>query len=500
MEAKMLKKERRRANHSASIIDTLKPLWEVVRRKDPKPNSEELRKFFDLVYKNILEIAYKHEGSRIIESAIKLCDKEKRPLLIESLKGHFLEFSKSKYAKHIVLYILKHYPTHKYLIFSEIEGHIEECIKHSDAAVVIDTLFSDCCSPSEHNVLMLEFYGREFVLFKDTYRQLDLQGIVAKDAAKKPFIQARLRAILESVLKKGNLYHSVTHRLLRDYVCIANKDKDFMTWMDELMPHLKQVLHTLDGVGAALQCLALANAKGRKRFIKSLCDKDSLVNDLHAVFTDLYGHVAILGIFSLVDDTVLINETITKQLEKEFTAYIQHKQASKLIHFLFAGGKSTRLLTQQVVSLLHAAEDLTTTTKKPIDLRISQIRQPLIAKYVEHARGNLLSLIRDAQQAPILADFLNVDSALLPELCLLMSPQLLKSENLVRQFLKRYIRRANPDSISQLYASLEPFVGELLGGDAAYVLVAMAQSSEDIRGQLCRNPTFKQLYEGIPKY
>ena len=511
-QAKELRKERR-ANKSAFVgFEDLKPIWEKLRKKS-LPEEDRIKLMSELHSKlanKYLSIANKKEGSRIVELAIKHASKEQRREIIDEIGGNFVELAKGRYSKHIVMQILKQNTSQKIQVAKQFEGKMMSCIRNSDSAPIVDLLYADCCNQLQRNNLMLEFYGKEFVLFRKTYEGMGLSDILAKDPSKKASITALLRKTLDDLLKKGetSLHHSVIHRLIRDYLTFADVNEGLLEWMDDLLPNLKQIIHTMDGVLSSLRCLSLGNAKARKRFIKSLHDKESLVNDLPNIITDRFAHIVLLGVFTLVDDTVLVNETIIKELLKDFDKSITNKHASQLVLFLFAGGRSTRYLTEPIFNALEQAEQSTTTSKKPMSLRIDQLRSQLEKPFIDYAKGRVSELMRDpGVRSSLLFEFL-----LLPEISEILISELVELlsgppsadhpvvEDHCRSFMKKLVRRASESLVLRLFEPLRANIKGWMASDALYVIVAMGQSSNKVKEMLFAEKKILALIESVPNH
>jgi pumilio family protein 6 len=333
---------------------------------------------------------------------------------------------------------------------------------------------------------------------------------LAKDPSKKASITALLRKTLDDLLKKGeaSLHHSVIHRLLCDYLTFADVNDELLEWINDLLPNLKQIIHTMDGVLSSLRCLSLGNAKGRKRFINSLHDKKSLINDLPNIITDRYAHIVLMGVFTLVDDTVLVNETIVKEMVKDFEKTITHKYASQLVLFLFAGGRSTRYLIEPVFNALEQSEQSTTTSKKPMALRISQLRSQLDVPFVNYAKGRVSEMMRDpGVRSSLLLEFLllpEVSHLLVTELIDLLSGAFSADHPVVedhcRSFMKKLVRRAPEDLVHRLFEPLRANLKDWMTCDAIYVIVDMGQSSSRVKDMLIGEKKVLELIESVPNH
>lgn len=503
--AKNLRKERRGNKPNAGQIEMVKPLWEELRKKDlSKEDREELySELFTKLLGAFLEVASKHDGARIVETMIKYGTKEQKTSIVKELSGHFVELSKGKYSKFIVSNLMKTFHD-KNAILDEFIGKMAVCLKHGEASSVVNVIYSDCCTLKQRNTLVLEFYGKEFALFKKNYEGLSLEDILAKDPSKKNYILGNLRFIIDELLKKGNLHHSIFHRLLKDYIKFSEATEEFMQWIDELVPHLKQMIHTMDGVLACLQVLSLGSAKTRKRFVKSLYDKEgSLTNDLPKVISDQCAHIALMGVFSLVDDTVLINDTLVKELCKDFASKIENRTASQLILFILAGGRSTRYLTPQVFKALEEAERRSSTSKKPMDVRISQIRAAIEPEFAKYAKGKVLEMIFDQCRCNLLSEFIHLEAGreAIEELLEEVKKPITCSEHFIykdlfRQFMKRLAKRGSDELNMKIFSAMEPQLEKWLEHDTRYIIVAMAQSSKSVL-QKVESMKNKSLLEAI---
>jgi pumilio homology domain family member 6 len=511
-QAKELRKERRASKPDFEEFENLKPLWEKLRQKSI-PESERAALMNELHSKlsnKYMSFATKKEGSRVVELALKLGSKEQRLEILNEFGDNFVELAKGRYSKHIVTQIFKQNSSLKVHVAKQFEGKMLSCLKNSICAPIVDLLYADCCNQFQRNNLMLEFYGKEFVLFRKTYEGQSLSDILAKDPSKKSSIVPLLRKTLDDLLKKGetSLHHSVIHRLLRDYLTFADVNEDLLEWMNDLLPNLKQIIHTMDGVLASLRCLTLGNAKARKRFIKSLYDKESLTNDLPNVLIDQFAHIVLMGVFTLVDDTVLVNDTIIKELLKDFDKMASHKYASQLILFLFAGGRS-RYLTEPVFKALEQADQSTTTSKKPMDIRINQLREPLEGPFINYAKGRVIELMKDpGVRSSLLLEFLLLPAAsetLLAELVELLSQPSSSNHPVVedhcRSFMKKLVRRApTEEMVVRLFESLRVNLKSWLSLDAIYVIVAMGQCSSKVKGMLKGETKVLELIESVPNH
>ena len=60
------------------------------------------------------------------------------------------------------------------MIIKEISSRVLKLIKHKEGAFVVEELYSGFANASEKNLLILDFYGREFSLFKVIFWRIDM--------------------------------------------------------------------------------------------------------------------------------------------------------------------------------------------------------------------------------------------------------------------------------------------------------------------------------------
>jgi hypothetical protein len=80
----------RRATLScAETLDKSKHLWEAVRIKTMKPEERAatLKGLFDVVRGNVVDLVFKHDGARVLQSAIQFGSPEQREAIYAEIKG-----------------------------------------------------------------------------------------------------------------------------------------------------------------------------------------------------------------------------------------------------------------------------------------------------------------------------------------------------------------------------------------------------------------------------
>ena len=106
----------------------------------------------------------------MIQTCVKYGSPEQRLQIATELKGAYVDIAKSRYGKHIVKRLLQYCPSVRKSIVSEFRGQVGKLIRHVDASSVLEEIYSEYANGRERNALLLEFYGPEFVLFKNAVK------------------------------------------------------------------------------------------------------------------------------------------------------------------------------------------------------------------------------------------------------------------------------------------------------------------------------------------
>jgi pumilio family protein 6 len=394
-EQKRLREERKLAKPGQDIIQSCRPLWDVARRLDtPKDaRAEAMKGLFELLGGKFKDLILKHEGSRVVQTCVKHGSPAERTQIALELKGAFFEVSKNKYGKHLVSKLLLYCPKQRDLIINEFYGHIVKGMKHKDASWVIETIFSDYSNASKRQRLIQEFYSPEFALFKK--EAISLEQVLAQYPDKKAGIIQSLEESLNVLLKKGNLGLSVVHRLMLDYLMVAEV-KTIQAWISSISDFLPEIVHTADGAKGVIRCVALANSKDRKAIIKSFKPF------VEKICKDDKGFQTLLAIFALVDDTVLVGKALVGEVMTHLDSLIKDKHGRKVIGYLVTG-KNPRILSTATIQLLDDARKFAE-SKKDDPIRHGELKAQTVGPLFDYLSVNISNLVTDVEMASFLAE------------------------------------------------------------------------------------------------
>jgi pumilio family protein 6 len=168
-EQKRLQMQRRMAKPNAPLIQQAKALWEQLRSKtlDKKSRSDAMDQMMDLIKGKVNDLIFKHDASRIIQSCLKHGNATQRDLVAQELSGCWMQLATSQYGRFIISKVLTYCSAkYRHLIIEEIAGKVIKLIRHKEAGSVVEELYSGFANSAEKNMLVLDFYGKEFSLFK----------------------------------------------------------------------------------------------------------------------------------------------------------------------------------------------------------------------------------------------------------------------------------------------------------------------------------------------
>ena len=167
-EQKNLKIERKRTKKDAHLLEQIKPLWEKLRQNKLKEEERKecMSELTKLVDGKVHDLIFKHDSSRIIQTALKFGSVEQKTAIGMELLDSVVDLSKSVYGKFIVIKLLKYCPKLRTQIIKKFYGRVIKCLKHKECSAVIEEIYSLYANASQKAGLIEEFYGSEFSIFK----------------------------------------------------------------------------------------------------------------------------------------------------------------------------------------------------------------------------------------------------------------------------------------------------------------------------------------------
>ncbi|KAL7273201.1 Pumilio y domain member 6 [Rhizina undulata] len=394
-EQKRLANERKLAKPNADVLTRGKRIWEQLRRRtvaadERKKLIEELSK---LIKNRVKDLVFKHDASRIIQTALKYGDKETKSEIAKELKGTHVALAQSSYGKYLVVKMM-HYgtPEVKEMIVKEFYGHVRKLIKHREASFVIEDAFREYATPAQKAALLCEFYGVEFAIFKDANNEgLALSEILEKTPEKRTVIMKSLYDLIAGVVDKGAIFFTILHKAMLEYLLNVKPGSTEVTEFIELVKeHVGEIAFTKDGTQVVIRCLALGTAKDRKVMIKAL---KPVVARLAANET---GFLVLLTIFEVVDDTVLVTKTLIPEIQQNLIDLAVNKFGRIPLLYPFAGRRPRLLPPSALPSLQEVDKIRESTSKKDPETRQSQLRSGFSSMMIQSVAEHAEALAQDS--------------------------------------------------------------------------------------------------------
>ncbi|KAJ8445012.1 hypothetical protein Cgig2_029206 [Carnegiea gigantea] len=346
-EMRQLAKERTEARKKKrkphyTLEQELASLWEKMRRRNiakderAKLVTEALQKMKG----KVPEIASSHVSSRVLQTCVKYCSEGERDAVYEELRPHFLTLSCNTYAVHLVTKMLENghvvYSLFNVLaasktqltsLLSLLHGNVASLLRHTVGSVVVEQAYQIGNAAQKREILM-ELYSTEFQLFKDlaNMKETRLVDIISKLGLKKLSVLRHMTSVLQPILEKGIVDHSIIHKALVEYLSIADKlsAEDVVKQLSGSL--LVRMIHTKDGSRIGLLCVKHGGAKERKKILKGM--KGHIGKIAH----DHYGSLVLLSILSTVDDTKLVTKVVIRELQPILKELVLNKTEKEVHH------------------------------------------------------------------------------------------------------------------------------------------------------------------------
>ncbi|OLL26691.1 Pumilio y domain family member 6, partial [Neolecta irregularis DAH-3] len=389
---KQLAKERRALKSNAEIIAKAKYLWEQVRRRTIPGNKRQklIEQLNETVKGQVQSIVCKHDASRIIQTLVKYSNKSQRNSIAGELKTNYVDLSKSLYGKFLVVKLLHHGTVEtKQMILGELEKNILKLIRHKEASYILEEAFRDYTNSKQKNSILQDFYGPEFAVFKKIDGPRSLDDILKVNPEKREHIIRNIRENLAPIFDKGVIGFTLVHRLLFDYMTHANRAEAEAS-SSLILEQIPEIVHTKQGCDAAMLLFAYASPKNRKIIIKAC--KPYIVR----MAEDEFGHMFLITILDILDDTVLSSKSIISELETKLEELCMSKYGRKVILYLLVGPSPRYFFKQNLSTLEKCHEIRKDTSKKDACVRKKELLSKISPSLLEFVKNNLKFLVRNS--------------------------------------------------------------------------------------------------------
>ncbi|KAF3257149.1 pumilio domain member 6 [Orbilia oligospora] len=390
---KKLANERKFAKPNADVIHRSKKIWERLRRKSHVPLDERKQltdELFTIITGRVKELVFKHDASRVIQTAVKYGSSERRQDIAKELKGEYVQLAESAYGKYLVVKLM-HYGNTKTreMIIGEFYGHVRRMVKHKEACYVVDDAFREYATPKQKASLIREFYGVEYAIFKDDSKNASLKSLLEENPEKRPLIMKSLFELINQMVEKNMSVLQILHKAMLEYILNVRPETSEAADLIELIKeHLGNIAFSKDGAQVIMRCFAWGSAKDRKVMLKNL--KPSI----QELYADEHGHMVLLAIFDVVDDTVLVSKTVFPEIQAKLDEGSAATHAIARIPLLYPLlGRETKLMHPQKIKLLAEIDTIRAqTSKKDPKIRQQELRKALSPALLKSVVTNVADL------------------------------------------------------------------------------------------------------------
>ncbi|XP_076902120.1 pumilio homolog 24-like [Bidens hawaiensis] len=344
------RKKKRKPHYT--LEQELASLWEKMRRRNiakedrSKLVSEALRKMKG----KIPEIAGSHVSCRVLQTCAKYCTPDERNAVYEELQPHFLTLACNTYAVHLITKLLDNASKEQLASFiSSLRGHVASLLRHMVGSVVVEHAYQ-LGNASQKQSILMELYSTELQLFKDlaSVNERRLVDIISKLKLQKSAVVRHMSAVIQPILEKGIVDHSILHKVLVEYFTVADKTSAADVIQPLCSALLVRMIHTKDGSKIGILCIKHGSAQERKKIIKGM------KGHVHKIALDRFGSMVLTCILSVVDDTQLIKKIIIRELQPALKELIFNKNARRpLLQLLHPN--CSRYLSPDDLSLLDSS-------------------------------------------------------------------------------------------------------------------------------------------------
>lgn len=363
-----------------------------------------MEELFDIITGNVKDFVFKHDSVRVIQCAVKYATMEQKKDIAKELQGEYKALAESKYAKFLVAKLLVEDKDIREMIISEFYGHVKRLINHPEASWILDDTYRQVATSAQKAILLQEWYGPEFALFKqsdsankDDKATADLVAILEDSPEKRKPIMSHLFALINQLVQKKLTGFTMLHDAMLQYSLAAGAPGETeagASLLELLKPTeegdedlLKNLAFTASGSRLVCRTLAQTTAKDRKVILRVYKDSVELLAQ------DPNGMHVLLASYEVVDDTVLTTKLAFPSLvygqlpagEDRYNAVVElaHHPVGRIpLLFPFAG--EARSLIQPKSDLATLLTEIHTlrsqTSKKDPEVRRQELAKALLTQ------------------------------------------------------------------------------------------------------------------------
>ncbi|KAE8690446.1 hypothetical protein F3Y22_tig00110895pilonHSYRG00451 [Hibiscus syriacus] len=159
-------------------------------------------------------------------------------------------------------------------VISTLRGHVASLLRHMVGSVVVEHAYQ-LGNASQKQELLMELYSTELHLFKGlaSIKESRLIDVISKLGLQKSSVLRHMSSVIQPIIEKGIVDHSIIHRVLVEYLNIADQSSAADIIQQLSGPLLVRMIHTRDGSKIGMLCVKHASAKLKATLKELALDK-----------------------------------------------------------------------------------------------------------------------------------------------------------------------------------------------------------------------------------
>ncbi|KAI0045954.1 ARM repeat-containing protein [Auriscalpium vulgare] len=386
---KVLLEQRRAAKPHSALLTQAKETWALARQNNiPKAEREKhVAALMTVIRGKVQEIVFKHDASRIVQTAVKWGTQKQRDEIAAELKGRYKELAENKYSKFLVTKLARLCPKHRLAMILEFQPHVLRLVLHREATRAVADIYELYANAYERALLLRPFYGRETALFdvktgtkEDQERaRSGLKGVLeGADAERRKRVLSALKENLLNIFNnpdKGSVRHAIVHKALLEYLTAVNETEGEaeqqrlrLEMLESCQELLAEIVHTKEGSRVVREFLAQGSAKDRKQIIKTLKPY------IETMATDDEAQLVLFTALDVTDDTKLLAKSLLPTITSNSSKLYSAAAGRRTLLYPFIPRVRRHYTPALVASLAETDPIREHTSKKAADIRIAEVR------------------------------------------------------------------------------------------------------------------------------
>ncbi|KAF7303694.1 PUM-HD domain-containing protein [Mycena indigotica] len=403
---KILHEQRKALKPHSTLLADAKRVWCLANAQNvpPAERQKHIDDLMGVIRGHVKEIVFKHDASRIVQTAVKHGRQKERDEIALELKGSYLALVQSKYSKFLVSKLIRLCTTHRPAILKEFQGHVLRLLLHREATSVLADAFELYANTYERALLVRDFYGKEATLATVTSgseqdKELAKKGLAGllenADNDRRRRILTSLKESLTSIFNnsdKGAITHAVVHRVLWEYISVvtslpdeAESTKHFREIFElQMSRHAgrarahKRRQQSRAGILGAGHSEGQLAASHFQPTLKLWQDRKQIIKVLkphvERMCLDDEAQTVLFTALDVIDDTKLLVKTLVPEITTPVNTLVETPQGRRAILYLLVPRTRRHFIPAQIASLAETDALRAQTSKKAVDVRQAEVR------------------------------------------------------------------------------------------------------------------------------